>query len=910
MSLLKRRVSHLARLALVLGFLAAACGSNQNYLPLTSDDPVAELAAGLTVSANPATLPAGFGVQLMAVPAADFTGGTAGEAWAAALAALPGYLQLQSPIFEIKTQGDKPEQLFLSVIVPAGADARRLDLYAWDGAAWSFLPSQARGGQLVAAVSQPPAALALFASAAPPPLALTILEPGQALIPAVAEAVNAVLLGGVLAQADGSLGGQVPGVALDGNYAVYPVVRGADAATLEALLADPTVLETHLQNLVGYVVGDGYDGLVLDFEGLTPATGPAYAQFAHDLAGQLHAQGRGLFIQVPVPARNGDVFDSGAYDWRALGDAADALLVSTGNDPTAFGNGQIEALLAWAVGEVPRSRLRLLTSALSVESTGGLFTLINQAAALAPLGSVTLDEAEALEAGKPITVKLSGVVETLAYDPLAFAASYSYTDAGNTARRVWLTSADTLRQRLLLAENFQLGGVVVNDLVAGGVPAELVNAVTQYKASVEAAAVAHAELLWTVRNAGGTLVALATAQPGQPYVYVAPSAGSYEFSVRLQPGAANDLGSLAVQIAAVTPTSTPTSTPTATATAASGGGIQPPPATADPNATAAPTAPPSDGGGGVFVPPPPIGAGNFELGGQVPGYIGHLAQMQQAGMTWVKFQATGDAAGFIAAAHGAGLKVVLSAVGDKSRAADPAYWPEYAGWVAGLAAAGADAIEVWNEANIDREWPNGQINGATYTELLKQAYNAIKGANGGTMVISGAPAPTGAAGSAGCVAAFCNDDVFLQQMANAGAANYMDCVGIHYNTGTTSPNDTTGSALSGYHYSYYFWPMVNLYWGAFGGTRPLCFTELGYLTSDGYGALPSYFAWAAGNSLSEQAQWLAEAASLSGNSGQVRMMIIFNVDFTLYGDDPQGGFAMVRPDGSCPACASLGAVVH
>ena len=104
--------------------------------------------------------------------------------------------------------------------------------------------------------------------------------------------------------------------------------------------------------------------------------------------------------------------------------------------------------------------------------------------------------------------------------------------------------------------------------------------------------------------------------------------------------------------------------------------------------------------------------------------------------------------------------------------------------------------------------------------------------------------------------------------------------------------------------------MVNLYWGAFGGTRPLCFTELGYLTSEGFGPLPSYFSWAGGTSLSEQAQWLAEAASLAGNSGQVRFMIIFNVDFTLYGDDPQAGYAMVRPDGSCPACASLGAVVH
>ena len=31
-------------------------------------------------------------------------------------------------------------------------------------------------------------------------------------------------------------------------------------------------------------------------------------------------------------------------------------------------------------------------------------------------------------------------------------------------------------------------------------------------------------------------------------------------------------------------------------------------------------------------------------------------------------------------------------------------------------------------------------------------------------------------------------------------------------------------------------------------------------------------------------------------------IIIFNVDFTGWGDDPQGGYAIFRPGGGCPAC--------
>src|SRR5205085_9596511 len=140
-------------------------------------------------------------------------------------------------------------------------------------------------------------------------------------------------------------------------------------------------------------------------------------------------------------------------------------------------------------------------------------------------GSVALADAQAaLNPGSPIAVQLSGAAQSFTYDPLAFAARYDYTDTGGQLHQVWLTTASTLRERFGVAETYRLGGVAVTDLMASGIPADSINAVTQYKAAVQAASTAHAELLWTVRGAAGVL-ALATAQPGQPYVYVPPSAG-------------------------------------------------------------------------------------------------------------------------------------------------------------------------------------------------------------------------------------------------------------------------------------------------------------------------------------------------------------------------------------------------
>ena len=313
------------------------------------------------------------------------------------------------------------------------------------------------------------------------------------------------------------------------------------------------------------------------------------------------------------------------------------------------------------------------------------------------------------------------------------------------------------------------------------------------------------------------------------------------------------------------------------------------------------------------APPPPVAAApvsnpGFELGGQSHSF-GNPQLMSYAGMNWIKFQhkwGSGDdpsaVAGRIQQAHANGFKVLLSIPGQNTYP-DSIDFNGYIEFLRGVAALGPDAIEVWNEENIDFEWPAGQIDPGSYVNnMLAPAYNAIKGANPNVMVISGAPAPTGFFGG-GCSANGCDDNAYLAGMAAAGAANYMDCVGAHFNAGATAPGQSTGHPAGSNHYSWYFQPMLDLYYSTLG--KPVCFTELGYLSGEDFGGVPSRFSWAGNTSVGEHAQWLAEAISLAANSGKTRLAIIFNVDFTQFGDDPQAGYAMIRPDGSCPACETL-----
>ncbi len=321
------------------------------------------------------------------------------------------------------------------------------------------------------------------------------------------------------------------------------------------------------------------------------------------------------------------------------------------------------------------------------------------------------------------------------------------------------------------------------------------------------------------------------------------------------------------------------------------------------------------GGGGSTTPttpaPAPVANGSFELGGQTHGFA-NPTLMSYAGMNWVKFQhkwGNGDSpdavAGRIQQAHANGFKVLLSIPGADHSNID---YNAYVNFVAGVAALGPDAIEIWNEMNIDREWPSGQIDPTAYTNnMLKPAYQAIKAANPNVMVISGAPAPTGFFG--GCGGGGCDDGLYVAGMAAAGAANYMDCIGIHYNEGIIPPSQQSGDPRTD-HYTRYFWGMVNTYYNAFGGARKLCFTELGYLTGQDYGGLPGGFAWAGNTTIAQHAAWLAEATSLAANSGKTRLLIVFNVDFVTFNSDPQAGYAMIRKDGSCPACETLRQVMN
>jgi hypothetical protein len=326
-------------------------------------------------------------------------------------------------------------------------------------------------------------------------------------------------------------------------------------------------------------------------------------------------------------------------------------------------------------------------------------------------------------------------------------------------------------------------------------------------------------------------------------------------------------------------------------------------------------------GGPLFVPteivyPTPLpviypaarGRSGFQYGGQVLDFQ-HADKMHWAGMRWVKWQINeGDSDGLdkIKRAHDQGFKVLLTVIGAPSLVEDDSYHARYAAYVAALAAGGADAIEIWNEPNIARDWPAGKISPETYIQILKPSYAAIKSANPNTLVISAAQAATLVSKSLR-TANFWTEVDYTTEFVLAGGLLYADCVGVHYNVGISAPTNTDKAPKG--DAAFWFLPRIlDYYAGLTRGTRPVCITELGYLTDSGLDPLTQVapnFAWAKDNTVEDQAAWHAAAAQIGLGNPQIEMIIVWNVDFYAYGADPHAGYAIIRPGGGCPACDAL-----
>jgi len=215
---------------------------------------------------------------------------------------------------------------------------------------------------------------------------------------------------------------------------------------------------------------------------------------------------------------------------------------------------------------------------------------------------------------------------------------------------------------------------------------------------------------------------------------------------------------------------------------------------------------------------PDYGASVFLLGNPAT-TARDIALVKQAGLNWVKIAVPwrsiepsckncidwSDLDRVVLAASQAGLKILARvdhqpawsrAVATENGPPDDAF--DYADFVSvmakryreGSVKGTIQAIQVWNEPNLNREWGMATIDreqASQYMYLLKRTYEAVKAEDPTKIVISAGLSPTGTTDGTAQP-----DDVYLGWLYEDGLAKYTDAIGVH-GAGFSSPEAAIGS---------------------------------------------------------------------------------------------------------------------
>ena len=907
-------------------------------------------------------------LRLSSVPRLNFLEGLADEHLLPAVAALPFHLSMKSPLSEVQRRGASPSDVLLTIPIPNDAEPyHTLDLYVWDGQAWNWMPSAVIGAGevIVARLGTLPEIIAFAAMQplAPKPVVAANLLPFAALPADAGQALSEIHTVGATLSDNGTL--DVPGELATqggGSLHILPVVRnwGDDGVVCSDLTVDvlssEVLRQKHIAAIVAFAREGDHPGVVLDYRDLSPGMQENLTSFVGDLAERLHAGGRTLSVRVAWPTQvSAEDWDTGAYDWRALGKIADVILLPGPSDPRQYvQTGPVEQLITWATRLVDRHKLRLVLSGQGVDHSSQEMTSISYAAALAFLSRITVDvPGGSVTPGEEITISLINVSDSpgIQFDESSQTYWFHYTDDQEETHTIWLENEASLAHKLQLAARHRLRGVMIEHLIEPVSDPRLWAVARDYANGVLRPQETTFTVVWEMGSAAGGQLAQTTRTLDETeIVWKAPKTpGVYEYSAVIaadgEPVGEKEVA--VVRVVAPTPTPTPTATPEVTATSTPTGTPTPTPTptpTATPVATAVsasipaskplPTSPPA---------PAALAAGyGFDYGIQAHAVGQNLEPIfdaiHQLGFRWLKVQiewkhhegAKGQYgwAGIdkvVEAAQLNGVKVLLSVVKAPGWARGPNadYGPgiegppqnlqDYADFVGAMAAryrGRVQAYEVWNEQNLHYEWGNEPLDANRYVQLLKLAYRAIKAQDPNAVVVSGALTPAGTVvDPAGGQTRAIDDRTYLQQMYNAGLKYYCDAIGVHPSGYANPPDSKLGEGPAAPthsdHPSFFFRSTMEEYRTIMvingDSNKRLWPTEFGWSSVHGLGAPPaSGYEYANYNTEQDQASYIVRAFQMSKAWGWVGPMFLWNLNYGPVSGkfDEKAGFGIVYPNWS------------
>ncbi|MGB5047502.1 MAG: SH3 domain-containing protein, partial [Caldilineaceae bacterium] len=492
-----------------------------------------------------------FRASFQSIPRADFVGGSAGDDWRAAAAALPDSLQPKSPVYTLDIRGDGAEKAILRIPIPNDSEPyETLDLYTWQNQKWSYVASSVirPDDRVVADLTSPlPDNFMLVQSAALlPEVGVNVGLSGQ--LPTFADsAVASVAVAGLYLRGDGALDGETRGVP-PGNYQILPVLRNWVAGEmpridlLNNMLVDAGLQENQINAVVDRLLANNHPGVIVDYRGVDaePGARADFVAFIARLAERLHAPdiNKTLAVRVEAPHQiSAEEWETFGYDWPAIASVADRLILPAPVDPRAYApGGEMDALLSWATDQVDRNKIQVELPSQSVERSGNYLLLKGYQAALEPLVSQMQSSADNPAPGETVNMSLDNprLLSRLAYDEATGTYSYSYVDDQGFERTVYLEHAGSLAHKLNLLRRYNVTQAILRDAESNDVDPNLWDMVRQFQIGPVSSNGATLAAAYTVINPDGSILAQESRPLDNPaFAFIAPE-GQGDLRVEVQ----------------------------------------------------------------------------------------------------------------------------------------------------------------------------------------------------------------------------------------------------------------------------------------------------------------------------------------------------------------------------------------
>lgn len=225
---------------------------------------------------------------------------------------------------------------------------------------------------------------------------------------------------------------------------------GFDANLAHRVLANPAVRSNFVTNLVNLTTREGWDGIAIDIEKAPPADRNNFTTFLNELHTALKAKDKVLNVSIPAKYIDypSDLW-SGAYDYAAIGKAADQVVLMTYDEHglgTTHGpiasQDWVNKVITYAVGKIPKEKIVM-----------GLPVYAFDWGSNKPTMPAYLSYAQALEQAKRHGVQLQ-------YNDNEQVPHYQYT-ADSVRHEVYYENAKSLGVKLDYARKHQLHGVAI-----------------------------------------------------------------------------------------------------------------------------------------------------------------------------------------------------------------------------------------------------------------------------------------------------------------------------------------------------------------------------------------------------------------------------------------------------------------